>query len=44
MSYIDAPRTTCALGGALDLVNSIHRQFPLFMPAQDAVWPYSPAI
>lgn len=29
MSYVDAPRTTCALGGALDLVNSIHRAVPI---------------
>ena len=29
MSYIDAPRTTCALGGALDLVNSIQRAVPI---------------
>jgi nitrogenase molybdenum-iron protein beta chain len=29
MSYIDAPRVTCALGGALDLVNSIHRAVPI---------------
>lgn len=29
MSYIDAPRVTCALGGALDLVNSIHRAAPI---------------
>jgi nitrogenase molybdenum-iron protein beta chain len=29
MSYIDAPRTTCALGGALDLVNSIQGTAPI---------------
>lgn len=29
MSYIDAPRVTCALGGALDLVNSIYRATPI---------------
>lgn len=29
MSFIDAPRTTCSLGGALDLVNSIHRAAPI---------------
>ena len=29
MSFIDAPRATCALGGALDLVGSIHRAVPI---------------
>lgn len=29
MSYIDSPRTTCALGGALDLVHSIYRAVPV---------------
>jgi nitrogenase molybdenum-iron protein beta chain len=29
MAFIDAPRTTCALGGAIDLVNSIHRAVPI---------------
>ena len=29
MGYVDAPRTSCALGGALDLINSINRAAPI---------------
>ena len=30
MSFAEEPRATCALGGALSLISSLHRTVPMF--------------